>query len=127
MHGALREVVVRDPAVVVEEFKIIVCTRDPIVISQRRIEAPRGRTAAIFAAVVNEIIVKILPNVFVNCACRAIRVVVVACGDDEIRVPTFDEIGDIQQRLPRQPVIANDSESDPLSLGMGGLLCFECD
>ena len=91
----------------------------PIMIPKRWIEPARGGAAAIFPFVFENIFMKVLTNVIVNRVGLSIRIVIVAESDNEIRIPTFNEIRYIQKRLPRQPIIADDTKDDAVALGLG--------
>jgi len=63
------------------------------------------------ASVGEDILVKILANIFVNGDRGAIRLVVVTGGDDQINIPAVDECGDIFQWLTCQAVISDDGKA----------------
>lgn len=65
----------------------------------------------------------ILPDVLVNRAGGAVRIVVVADRNDKTRIPAFYEAGNIRFRLPCVAKIADHREDDVCGLGGGIARC----
>ena len=84
----------------------------PIVIAQSGEEAVRLRARAVSSEVRVNIIVIILTDIRVNGLRGAIRVVIISGGDDEIRVPGFDQVRNLKFGLTGFAEIANDSKAD---------------
>lgn len=116
-NGSLREFVIPFVLPQVEIFEIetkpAAC---PIVVSGGWEEPSGLRTLSIFSGVVHKIFVVILPDVVVH-SIRLVYLIVVSGGDDEIRVPAFDEVRHVRFRLPRHAVIADDGKDDAIALG----------
>jgi len=84
----------------------------PVVVAGRREETINRRAGAVRPNVgINELVIK-LPDILINRIRPAERVIVVAGGDDEIRVPAFDEVRDSEFIRSGIPVIADDGEAD---------------
>ena len=123
MNRTLHEFIIGQAFDIAEKLKVgFGFCGAPIVISKRWIESTGGGAVAVFPFVLEDIFMKVLPDVIVDGIGLSIRVVVVAKSYNEIRVPTFNEIRYIQKRLTRQPVIANNGKGDLVALRAGRLI-----
>jgi len=101
---------------IVEVWAGAVCTiathGHPVVVAQNREEMIGSCPRSVAAGVGIDKLVVILADVRVNGRSRAGRIVVVASGDDEVRVPALDQVGHILLSLTARTVVTDHGEAN---------------
>src|ERR1043166_538663 len=84
----------------------------PIVVAEARIEPVGTRPRSVTPGVRGNEIVVILPDIPVDRGGGSIFVIVIAGGDNEIRIPAFHERRDVCFGLSAQSVVPDDGKTD---------------
>jgi hypothetical protein len=89
----------------------------PIMVANGWEKSSGWRSFSIFSLILINIFVVILSDVIIHFIGSA-GLIIIPTGDDEIRIPTLDQICHIRRRLTRESIVTDDGEDNTVGLGV---------